>query len=396
MKILGSKLAPHSRRIVLVNPALRVLMSARFQALLDEFPRLRVSFLGRRMWSWNAWGMTGLILGTSLFLILTTHEAQEPLIAAMLVALNCVAMLLIQRISERLFGYVRGVLLEHLVPILVLNVLILGLGKLPVGAYLDRLIMGGTLFLMFGRIGCLSAGCCHGRPAVWGMHYSWLIWKNAPTGLRYVRLLPVQALESLLFAVLFGSELFLYIHPHQPGIIVTFFLAGYGAGRFCLEFLRGDARPYFLRLSEAQWTCLGLILSLAILWMLGVSNASRLGLIFCGSSLLIVAGMAFLARAHLGPPILQPLNKYDLDDFMKTVRRVRADAFQSYSNSGSKVRAAGKTYRGLYIEVCLAMTCDGQLEEQYQFRGPRGPLDGAMLNFVTSLAHDSISQGDSK
>jgi prolipoprotein diacylglyceryltransferase len=355
-----------------------------------------VSILGRRISSWYAWGMTGLIVGASLFLILTIHDAQEPLIAVMLVALNCAAMLLIQRISERLFGYVRGVLLEHLVPLLLLNTLILGLGDIRIGAYLDRLIMGGSVFLMFGRIGCVSAGCCHGRPASWGMRYPWLIWKNAPIGLREVRLLPVQALESLLFAILFAGELLIYLHPHQSGTIVAFFLAGYGAGRFGFEFFRGDERPYFLRFSEAQWTCLGLILSLAIPWMAGVSNASQLWLLFCGSALLIVVGMVIMARSHLGPPLLRPLNKHDLDDFMATVRRARSIASEAFSGSGTNVSASGETYRGLYVEVSLAITPNEQTVEQYQFRGPRGPLNGAMLNFVTSLAHDSIGQGDGK
>jgi hypothetical protein len=70
-----------------------------------------------------------------------------------------------------------------------------------------------------------------------------------------VRLFPIQAVKSawVFCIVLVGSALLLT--GHQPGETLAWYVIGYGLGRFCFEFLRGDAvRPYFQGFSEAQWT----------------------------------------------------------------------------------------------------------------------------------------------
>src|SRR5262249_2645134 len=65
-------------------------------------------------------------------------------------------------------------------------------------AYLDAPILGVGAFLACGRIGCLLVGCCHGRPARFGVRYRA---EHAAAGFTPyyvgVRLFPVQAVESL-------------------------------------------------------------------------------------------------------------------------------------------------------------------------------------------------------
>jgi len=80
-----------------------------------------------------------------------------------------------------------------------------------------------------------------------------------------VRLFPIQAVESLwvFCIVLMGSALILT--SHRPGEALAWYIIAYGLGRFCFEFLRGDAaRPYFWGFSEAQW--MSLLLMGAVVW----------------------------------------------------------------------------------------------------------------------------------
>ena len=102
----------------------------------------------------------------------------------------------------------------------------------------------------FGRIGCLMAGCCYGKPADWGVYLP-------EEGIRVV---PVPLMES---AVLFVIAAFLYRQiERKPGSGLRGYLLLYGAARFFLEFLRDDDRgatvvPF---LSPSQLTCVILVL----------------------------------------------------------------------------------------------------------------------------------------
>lgn len=239
-----------------------VFRNSELQTLMERLPRLRVSILGRNIPSWHAWGVAGLALGTLLFMRLSLWAEGEATPAFMLVGAGYLSILLLRRISRRVFGYYRGVLFENLIPILALNLVILKLLDVPMGNILDRWALGVTAFLAVGRIGCLLTGCCHGKPAGWGMVYPWIPTQYAHRVRDQIRFLPVQAFESLLCGLLLASELIVYLGPHQPGDVLGLFLAGYAAGRFGLEYLRGDPRPHRLGLSEAQWTSCGLLASM--------------------------------------------------------------------------------------------------------------------------------------
>ena len=102
----------------------------------------------------------------------------------------------------------------------------------------------------FGRIGCFFGGCCHGRPvSAWGVVFP----EGAPAFLQYGNCMvaPVQLYESAwLFVV--GFVLFTLV---RFGNRWMWYLILVGAGRFLLEFLRGDVRLDFgpgFPLSPAQ------------------------------------------------------------------------------------------------------------------------------------------------
>lgn len=131
----------------------------------------------------------------------------------------------------------------------------------PVLAYLDLIALALGTALVFGRIGCLGAGCCHGRPHHWGLRYSEAhVYDGLPACYAGVRLFPVQAAAALWGVFLVASGALLVGNHRPPGEVLVWYVVGYAAGRFVLEFARGDAaRTYWSALSEAQWISLVLI-----------------------------------------------------------------------------------------------------------------------------------------
>ena len=86
----------------------------------------------------------------------------------------------------------------------------------------------------FGRLGCLTAGCCHG--ALTDAWYGIKMYGNMGYG-KYV---PIQLFEALFLFALFA---FLFVWTRRgKGYHLTLYMAIYGAWRFCIEFLRADYR----------------------------------------------------------------------------------------------------------------------------------------------------------
>src|SRR5262249_26044314 len=124
-----------------------------------------------------------------------------------------------------------------------------------------------------GRLGCLSVGCCYGRPCRWGKRYrADHIQSGFAPWLEGVTLFPIQAVESLyVFGIATFGGFWLWQHP-PAGLVLEFCALAYAFGRFFLEFFRGDeARPYFLSFSEAQWA--------SALLLAGISLAGTLRLL---------------------------------------------------------------------------------------------------------------------
>lgn len=83
-----------------------------------------------------------------------------------------------------------------------------------------------------GRVGCFLNGCCFGRDGY-----------------------PVQLYESGLLAALSAFLFMRFFRRKKEGEVFCFYLAGYGAIRFMLEFLRGD-QSVFAGLTLPQWMSL--------------------------------------------------------------------------------------------------------------------------------------------
>lgn len=161
---------------------------------------------------------------------------------------------------------------HHEIAILIVCCIVLRTLGLPVLIYLDITLLGIAAFLAFGRIGCFSVGCCHGRPARRGVTYGH---KHVESGFTFyyegVTLFPVQLVESAFVFIVIICGSVLLLQGSAPGTVLIVYTAVYGSFRFIIEFFRGDPeRPYWKGLSEAQWTTLVLMVASVILGSTGL------------------------------------------------------------------------------------------------------------------------------
>jgi hypothetical protein len=125
----------------------------------------------------------------------------------------------------------------------------------PVLAHLDLTAIHLAVIQVTSRPGCVLASCCYGRPGRWGIRYSAAhTTAGFPRHLVGVTLLPVPLLESAWLAVVTLLASARVLGGHPPGEALAIYLAGHGAGRFSLQFLRGDAPlRRLLGFPESQW-----------------------------------------------------------------------------------------------------------------------------------------------
>ncbi|OGX05491.1 MAG: prolipoprotein diacylglyceryl transferase [Omnitrophica bacterium RIFCSPLOWO2_12_FULL_50_11] len=130
--------------------------------------------------------------------------------------------------------------------------------RLPLMALLDLFVPAVALAQGFGRMGCFLNGCCFG------------IKTNVPWAVQFPfsdhSIHPTQLYESGFCFVLAGFLFLLWRSRLRPGLVsFTYFLA-YPAGRFFLEFLRGDNPHVFGGLTRPQLVSLGVVVVSAVLF----------------------------------------------------------------------------------------------------------------------------------
>jgi prolipoprotein diacylglyceryltransferase len=244
--------------------------------------------------SWSSFhicGVTGLALGTSLALTLGAHAGLSRAVVVVLLASGVFTFLALAMATKIVTGRESLVYYHHEVAILSVSAGLLAALGLPVLPYLDVTALGLGVFLACGRCGCLLVGCCHGKPYRWGVRYGH---EHAKEGFPdcYVgaRLFPVQALEAMVVGLIVSAGALAILQGRPAGTAWSLYVISYSTVRICLEELRGDGtRPYWLRLSEAQWTSLALILAiLAAEWQ------GRLSWSWWHASASVVAAMSLL------------------------------------------------------------------------------------------------------
>ena len=117
------------------------------------------------------------------------------------------------------------------------------------------------LFHFFGRLGCFLGGCCYGIECTFGFTAQHSLLEEANGVSRF----PVQLLEALFNIILFFIlDCFRRKNIFKQRLIFIYLLS-YSAGRFLIEFLRGDAyRGFFLGLSTSQIISVLMFCSVAV------------------------------------------------------------------------------------------------------------------------------------
>lgn len=133
------------------------------------------------------------------------------------------------------------------------------IAKVKLCRYENILIKAVPFVHAFGRIGCLCAGCCYGKPTD-GAFY--VVFENpvsdAPRG---VHLMPIQLYEAGFDMLLFAFLIFFEHKYPKTRILLPIYLIAYSAERFIAEFFRYDAiRGSFGIFSTSQWISIGLFI----------------------------------------------------------------------------------------------------------------------------------------
>ena len=125
---------------------------------------------------------------------------------------------------------------------------------------IDAAVLGGTLTHAVGRIGCLTFGCCFGRPSEspLAIRYDSPLAKAAwAAGLRGTPIHPVPLYEATLNLGLFLLLNGVALAGSREGVPAALYLVIYGSGRFLLEFLRYDwGEDHVGPLPRNQWLSL--------------------------------------------------------------------------------------------------------------------------------------------
>jgi len=112
--------------------------------------------------------------------------------------------------------------------------------KLSTGKVFDIVAPSVMLGMGIGRIGCLLAGCCFGKPTSlpWGITFpeysaAWLAY-----GMKFVKVHPTQIYSSLSLFSLFAILIILQRYTRYPGQLFFITVLMYSAHRFLIDFLR--------------------------------------------------------------------------------------------------------------------------------------------------------------
>ncbi|MBQ1310705.1 MAG: prolipoprotein diacylglyceryl transferase [Blautia sp.] len=109
--------------------------------------------------------------------------------------------------------------------------------KLSFLKMLDLALPSVALGQGFGRLGCFLAGCCYGRETEGPLAVVFHDSEFAPSG---VPLVPTQIFSSILDFLHFFLLLSIARKKNRDGVVGAAYLLFYSAGRFILEFFRGD------------------------------------------------------------------------------------------------------------------------------------------------------------
>lgn len=269
---------------------------------LDRLPRPTLGIGGLRVRSYAVCVIGGVIAGAATAVTLAWRSGLSLAAISALAALAVLVALALAVATRWIRGFETFTFYHYQIATLLACASSLAALGSDIGAYLDVLAVGLATTQAFGRLGCLLAGCCHGRPATLGIRYDH---RHVALGLpRYrvgARLLPVQLIESAALFALAAGGIAALAAALPAGTVVAGYLVAYALLRIALETLRGDERPVWGPLSEGQWTAAATLLAVAALQASGGLPTSRPILIAAAAGIgLATVIAASQVRRHAG------------------------------------------------------------------------------------------------
>jgi phosphatidylglycerol:prolipoprotein diacylglycerol transferase len=131
------------------------------------------------------------------------------------------------------------------------------LKKISFWAFADYIVSALPIGHAFGRLGCLLNGCCYGKAS----DLPWALDQQEAS--RH----PVQLYEALFNILVYFFLLYFYPRRRREGEVLAVYCMIYAAGRFSLEFLRGDERPAWHGFYVAQIMSAALFVFGAAVWV---------------------------------------------------------------------------------------------------------------------------------
>lgn len=176
---------------------------------LDAIASPSPTFCGVAAPAYLVIGVAGVATAYTVLVARLMHEAM-PLALALLVGTASLASFVLAGMLRKRLGRAPHILLEDVALALLVVAGLAFVFEIDVVRLLDRVIVAFGVFLVFGRLGCLASGCCHGRPATVGVRYPQSSIGDALAG---IRLFPVQMIEAVWIALVtwWASE------QHAPG-----------------------------------------------------------------------------------------------------------------------------------------------------------------------------------
>lgn len=141
--------------------------------------------------------------------------------------------------------------------------------RLPALAVFDASLAGVPLGMGIGRLGCLMAGCCYGKPtdSIVGITFVDPIahrLSGTPLG---VPLYPTQIFQAADGFLLCAVLVWVFHRRRWDGQVMALFFVLSGLSRIGWEFLRDDRRGSWYGLATSQWIGIGMVVAGIALWL---------------------------------------------------------------------------------------------------------------------------------
>ena len=188
---------------------------------------LRVGIPGERVADLGIWLMIGAVLGSRLFYVISRWDAEfasRPLIEVF-------------KLRQGGLVFYGGLIGASLACVFAVRA-----KKLPLWRTADVLAPSIALGYVFGRLGCLTFGCCYGKACdlPWAIHFP-NDHETYPHGVH-----PTQLYEALLGLGLYIGLAWLHRRKRFDGQVFAAYLVAYAPLRFFVEFFRGDYPERYL------------------------------------------------------------------------------------------------------------------------------------------------------